>query len=220
MKLNKYVSFVLGLLLLSFGIILAVKANYGVTVATSPSYVLSERFEVPSFGVFNYSVQGCVFILTIIVLRKFELRYLLSFGTSVVFGYTIDFFAFLMKEVHLIGHASRISFFIASIIIISAGLVFFYRSHLPILPFDVFVREVSAKYDVKLSRFKLGFDITMCSIAVVLSILFFGELRGVSVGTLISAFTIGPTIGVMMGYFDKLFVIRGGMKSVNECEQL
>ncbi len=207
MKLNKHISFVLGLLLLSFGIILAVKANYGVTVATSPSYVLSQRFLTVSFGVFNYSVQGIVFLLTIIVLRKFDARYLMSFGTSVVFGYTIDFFAYVMKDVNLTGHMLRGSFFVISIVTISAGLVFFYRSQLPILPFDVFVREVSAKLGIKLSRFKLGFDIVMCSVAVILSLVFFGELRGISIGTLISALTIGPTIGILMNWFDKVFVI-------------
>lgn len=209
MKLNKYISFILGLLLLSFGIILAVKANYGVTVATSPSFVLSQRFAVPSFGVFNYLVQGFVFLLTIVVLKKFEMRFILSFGTSVIFGYTIDLFGFLMKNVSLSSHIVRIVFFIASIVIISAGLVFFYRSELPILPFDVFVREVSKKYGITISRFKLGFDIIMCTLAVVLSFAFFGALRGVSIGTLVSALTIGPTIGVLMKRFDMIFVVTG-----------
>jgi uncharacterized membrane protein YczE len=170
---------------------------------------LSQRFAVPSFGVFNYLVQGFVFLLTIVVLRKFEARFILSFGTSVVFGYTIDFFAFLMKEVSLSGHLIRVIFFAVSIVVISVGLVFFYRSQLPILPFDVFVREVSGKYGVKISRFKLGFDIVMCTIAVALSLAFFGGLRGISIGTLVSALTIGPTIGVLMGWFDKIFMVTG-----------
>ena len=207
MKINRLIAYLLGLLLLSFGIVLAVKANYGVTVATSPSYVLSQYFTVLSFGVFNYLMQGAVFLLTIIVLRRVKIRYLLSFLTAVIFGFTIDFFGMLMRGIQLVGHPERMLFFVLSILVIAGGLVFFYKSNMPILPFDIFVKEVSAAKEIEVSRFKLRFDLAMCSIAVVMSFLLLGELRGVSIGTLLSALLIGPVLGRMMVIFDRYITV-------------
>lgn len=207
-KINKYISYFLGLILLSFGIVLAVKADLGITVSTSPSYVLSIWSDIVSFGTFNYIVQGIVFILMVVVLKKIKTVYFLSFLTSVILGYTIDFFAKVMASVQADTYGMKGFLFVSSIIVISVGLVFFIKSNKPILPFDMFVREISAKYDIGIGKFKTGFDISVLVISIAMSYLFFGELRGIHIGTLISALTIGSCVGFFMKLFDGIFYVE------------
>ncbi|WDV46793.1 DUF6198 family protein [Clostridiaceae bacterium M8S5] len=202
-KLNKYISYILGLILLSFGIVLAAKSNYGITVSTSPSYVVSLKTDIVSFGTFNYLIQGVVLILMIAVLREFRVIFLLSFLTSILLGYSIDLFTYLLNDFVAISHMIRICCFIFSILIVGLGLVFFIKSKQPILPFDMFVREVSNKYNIGIGKFKTCFDLCILLTSVVLSIVFFRELRGVNIGTLVSAVTIGATVDMFMKLFNK-----------------
>lgn len=209
LNINSYIAYFLGLALLSFGVILAIKSNYGITVSSSPPYILSLWTDAVSFGTFNYIVQGVVFVLMVVILREFKATYFLSFLTSILLGYSLDFFKFAMKDFNAVGHIARTSCFVISIITISFGLVFFIRSNKSILPFDMFVREVSSKYGVEIGKFKCCFDVCILTIAVVMSFIFFRELRGIHVGTLLSALTIGPTVGYFMKKSEQVFCITG-----------
>jgi uncharacterized protein len=206
-KINPFISFAAGLALLSFGVVLVVKANYGVTVVISAAYVLSQKFTVLSFGKINYIVQGVVFIIMIIVMNKINAKYFLSFLASVIFGYAIDLFTYLLLNFSVTSHYLRIMLFAFSIVIISLGLVFFLKSKLPIMPFDLFVREVSTKYNIKIEKFKTAFDIILLMIATTLSFIFFGRLNGIHIGTLVSALTIGSCIDFFIKVFDKYFYV-------------
>ena len=212
-KINKYVSYFLGLILLGIGIVLAIKSNYGVTVSTSPAYVLSLKLKSISLGTINYLIQGLVFLLMLVVLRKLKLTYFISFITSIFLGYSIDLFSNLFSGLVVESHIFRVTCFVLSILIIGWGLVFFIKSKQPILPFDMFVREVSSKYGVRIGKFKTCFDISILAISVSLSFIFFGQFKGVHIGTLVSALTIGTAVDIFMRFFDSYFVITGSENS-------
>lgn len=214
-RLNKYTSYVLGLVFLSLGIVLAVKSNYGITVSTSPPYIISLKTQIVSFGTFNYIIQGIVLILMIIILKEMKLLFFLSFVTSVFLGYSIDFFTYIFKDFIAVSHVIRVSCFVVSILIIGLGLVFFIKSKQPILPFDMFVKEVSAKYNIRIGKFKTCFDVCILFVSILLSFIFFGELKGIGIGTLVSAVTIGSTVDLFMKLFDKYFLINETYRNKN-----
>lgn len=207
-SISIFVSFFIGLSLLAIGVILAIKSDYGITVSTSTPYVLSLKFTDISLGTFNYIVQGFVFILLMIVMKKFCIKYFFAFITSIIFGYFLDFFNFLMKNITIFSHMYRVSLFIVSIVTISLGLVFLIKSNIPLMPFDLFVKQVSIKYNINLGKFKIGFDLTLLTIAISLSFLFFGKLEGIGIGTVLSALTIGLCIDKIMKIVDKFFIIK------------
>ena len=207
-RINNLVSYSLGQILLSIGVVLAVKSNYGVTVATAVAYVLSEHTELISFGTYSYLIQGLVFILMLVLLKEKNPRYLISFVTAIISGYCIDLSSLIMIDVMLESHLHRSMAFIASIFIISTGLVFFIKSEIPILPFDLFVKKVTDKYAISFSRFKMAFDVFNLLLAIGLCFLFFGQLEGVYLGTVLSALCIGPCIGLMMIFVNNYFEIN------------
>ena len=203
MKAKRFFLYVAGHCLLPFGIVLSVKADFGISVATSATYVLSLIVDSISFGTFNYLYQGAVFILMLIIIREVKLKFFLSFLTAVVFGYGIDLWSFLLRNFNPDTIALRLPVFIGSLLAMVLAIALFIKSGLPLLPFDIFVRKVSAKYGISFGRFKLFFDLANLLIAVVLSFLFLGRLTAVSWGTFVYGFTLGPMIGFCLRVMNR-----------------
>lgn len=203
MNVQRPLAFLLGLILLALGVVVAVKANYGATVATSPAYVLSLKFTDMTLGTFNYLIQGMVFVIMILMIRRVQMKHVFSFATNVFFGFVIDLFVIMLQGVVMVTHVQRVSGFLVSIVLIGLGLAFFIRSELPMLPFDMFVRELSLKIGKRIGIVKTTFDLTLATSSLIMSLLFFGGIKGIHFGTLISALTIGTAIDIALHLFDR-----------------
>ncbi|HAK44534.1 MAG TPA: hypothetical protein DCO79_01245 [Spirochaeta sp.] len=208
-KLNNIAAYCIGQILLTLGIVLSVKADLGISVATSPAFVLSKIIETVSFGTMNYLYHGFIFLLMLLIIREVKLRYFFSFLTAVIFGYIIDFWTYLLRGFVLDTPVERIIVFIVSIFLMSFAIATFVVSKLPLLPFDIFVRKISEKFGFSFSRVKLIFDLSNLALAVVLGLIFFRGLVGVWWGTLIFALVLGPSIGFIMKNYEKMVKIGG-----------
>ena len=87
-------SYVLGLLIMAFAAAFSEKANFGMSMVVAPAYILHLKISqvLPwfSFGVAEYCFQGVLVLITVVVMRKFKLSYLLSFATAVIYGTMLD----------------------------------------------------------------------------------------------------------------------------------
>ncbi len=195
--------FLLGLTCLSLGIVLVIKSNLGVSVATSPPYILSLYFKKISFGQWNYIVHGSVLLLLVAIVRKLTVKYLMSFIVAFFFGLFIDFFNLILVSLQGDTLVARLILFTVGSISISIGVAGFMKSNYPILPFDTFVKEVTLAKNIKYAKFKTGFDLTCFSVSLALSLLFFGKVRGIYFGTFISAIALGSIIGFILDWMNK-----------------
>jgi uncharacterized protein len=205
-KIYNLIIFIAGLSLLSLGIQLVIKSNFGVSVATSPPYILSLYFKSITFGQWNYIAHGFVLLLLVITVKKLTVKYLMSFMVSFLFGMTLDLFNLVLIPVQIETILGRIGLFAAGTIAISIGVASFIKSNYPILPFDTFVKEVSLVKSIGIAKFKTGFDLVCFTISLILSITFFGGIKGINIGTFVSAVILGTMIGkcikLMNAYID------------------
>ena len=74
------------------------------------------------------------------------------------------------------------------------GIVIEVSPNVLMVPGEGIVRALSIVAHAKYGTTKIVFDITLIAIAVVLSFAFFGTLRGVGLGTVISALCVGSVI--------------------------
>ena len=195
--------FLLGLTCLSLGIVLVIKSNLGVSVATSPPYILSLYFTKISFGQWNYMVHGFVLLLLVVIVRKLTVKHLMSFLVAFLFGLFIDFFNSILVSFQVDGLLERFMVFIVGSLVISIGVAGFMKSNYPILPFDTFVKEITQTKNIKYSKFKTGFDLTCFTVSLVLSLVFFGKIKGIGLGTFISAIGLGSIIGFCLDLMNK-----------------
>lgn len=177
----------------------------------APAYLLSLKAGFLSFGQAEYVVQAIVFILLCIVLKRFRFVYFFSFGTCLIYGFVLDLWRkipFLNPTATPPGSMNlplRIAMFVIGIILTSFSVALFFKTYLFPQVYDFFVKAVSCKYGIKLSRLKTVVDLSCLTASVIMTFAFFGEIRGIGWGTLIMALLNGTVIGYFSKLLDKAF---------------
>jgi uncharacterized membrane protein YczE len=97
------------------------------------------------------------------------------------------------------------------------GVSLFIRSKYPVIPFDNFVKEISEVKNINFGMCKMYFDFVMLTFSVISSFLFFKTLIAVHIGTLISAFVIGPLIKITIENQNK-FITDVGIIDQNKAD--
>lgn len=87
----------------------------------------------------------------------------------------------------------------------SFSVAMFYKTYLYPQVYDFFVKGVSGKFGIKLSRFKTCFDLSCLAVAAIMSLAFFRRFEGIGWGTLVIASINGTIIGFFCRLFDKYF---------------
>ena len=106
----------------------------------------------------------------------------------------------------------RIMYFIISYCLISLGIALSNRCRLPIIPTDLFPRELADITGIAYSRIKISFDVICLAVTACLTGLILGHVKGLGIGTVVAAFTMGKAIGLVGRWLDKKFDFVSFMK--------
>lgn len=82
----------------------------------------------------------------------------------------------------------------------------------PIIPTDLFPRELADITGVAYSRIKISFDVICLAVTACLTGLILGHVKGLGIGTVVAAFTMGKAIGLVGRWLDKKFDFVSFMK--------
>lgn len=187
----------LGLLILSFGIALAVNSNLGVSPVSSLPYVLSRILNV-SLGTCTTLVYA-VYVLFQMLLngRRFQPALLLQLVFSTVFGYFVDGAKSVLGDFMLPGYFGQLTMLAASILLISFSLVLYIDVKVAPMPAEGLVACIADRYGIPFSRVKTLFDCASVLAGAVLCGLFLKELVGIREGTVITAMLVGRLTGII-----------------------
>lgn len=103
------------------------------------------------------------------------------------------------------GLGYQIVYFIVSYLVICLGIALSNRCGLPIIPTDLFPREMADILKVPYSRVKITFDVTCLAVTAGLTFCFLGHIKGLGIGTILAAFTMGKVIGMIGNILDRHF---------------
>lgn len=210
-KISSEIAYFAAIVLLSLAVAILSTADFGISMIVAPAYLLSLKAGFLSFGQAEYVVQAIVFILLCIVLKRFRFVYFFSFGTCLIYGFVLDLWRkipFLNPTATPPGSMNlplRIAMFVIGMILTSFSVALFFKTHLFPQVYDFFVKAVSCKYGIKLSRLKTVVDLSCLTASVIMTFAFFGEIRGIGWGTLIMALLNGTVIGYFSKLLDKAF---------------
>ena len=186
----------------SFGVVLMLYSGTGISAISSMTYALSEVLPVFSLGTWTYIFQSALVLSLMILRKRFVLQYLLSFGVGFAFGLMMDVHKEWMQVLPLAA-PFRVFYFAASYLIICMGVALSNRCKMPIIPTDLFPKELSDITGTAFSRIKVSFDLICVVITAVLTLVCLGGISGLGIGTLLSALTMGKVIGRMDGWMDR-----------------
>ena len=94
----------------------------------------------------------------------------------------------------------RILYFALSCPVIGLGIALSNRCKLPIIPADLFARDLAGILNKPFPRVKMTIDLTCVTVAALLTAGFLHNLQGVGAGTVIGALCYGP----LGGWFGRL----------------
>ena len=138
----------------SLGVVLMLYSGSGISAISSVPYAFSDVFNKISLGTWTYIFQGLLVLSLMIMRKKFVAPYLFSFVVGFAFSEMLDVHE-LWLNILPTGLPERAVYFIVSYLILSFGIALSNRCGLPIIPTDLFPRELADITKVKYSRSKL-----------------------------------------------------------------
>ena len=186
----------LGLLILAFGIALAVNSNLGVSPVSSLPYVVSQIAGI-SLGKCTIAVYIGYILLQMVISRKFQPALLLQLVFSTIFGWFVDGAKWVLGDFCLPGYPGQLVMLAASILLIGFSLVLYIDVQLAPMPAEGLVGCLSEKLHKPFSQMKTFVDCSSVLIGAMLSLLFLGKLTGIREGTILTALLVGKMMGTL-----------------------
>ena len=208
-QIERLVWFSAGILINSFGIVLITKGALGTSQISSITYVLSLQSPSISFGMFSFIMNMVYIVLQALLLRRqFKPIQLLQIVVNVVFSASIDVFMAMLSFYAPQQLFTRGLSAIAGCIVLAFGISVEVAPDLIMVPGEGIVAAISKVSGRRFGSVKVAFDVTLILIVALLSWLFFGNIVGVGVGTLLSAVSVGQFVNLINRHVPLLQHIR------------
>ncbi len=206
---------VLAVCINSFGVVLMLYSGAGISAISSVPFAFSEVFPKLSLGTWTYLFQGLLVLSLMVMRRRFVPPYLFSFVVGFVFGELLDVHELWIGVLPTM-LPWRILYFVVSYVLICIGIALSNRCGLPIVPTDLFPRELSDITGVGYPKIKIGFDVICLAVTAGMTFFCLGHLDSLGIGTIVAAFTMGKGVGICGNWMDKRFQFTTFLKKRKE----
>lgn len=190
--IRRYIFFIVGLFVNSLGVACITKANLGTSPITSIPYVLSIGFQ-PTIGQFTIFWSLVLIACQLILLRRqFRLVQLLQIPVSILFGSFIDFsMDVILAQLNPQSYPAKMISLLIGCIILGFGVFMEVAANVVMLPGEATANAVSCISGREFGTIKICVDVSMCIIAIVISLILLRNVQGVREGTIIAALLVG-----------------------------
>ncbi len=203
--MKRYIYFIIGLALSSFGTVLVTKGNLGTSQISSVPYVMNLEFPALSFGVWTFIWNMIFIVIQILLLRKnFKPIQFLQIIANIIFSVLIDVSGVCLSWLNADNMIIRIICLILGCMILAFGITVEVAPNVIVVPGEGIVKALAFVSKMEFGKMKVYFDVTLIIIATILSFVFFGTLKGIGIGTVVSALTVGR----FCQQFEKLDFIK------------
>ena len=219
-----------GLFMLAQGIAFTVIADLGTDAITSPALVCHLVLgDVPGGMGYSFFTVGrlliCVHVLLVLMQilllrRNYRPVQLLQVVMGVILGIMLDFCLSYTRLLPVEDYTFSLAYTLVGCVFCAFGIFTYVKADLVPLSAEGLCLALSRTFSWRFSRVKVAVDCTFLAIAVVASLLIWGEIVGVREGSLICALGTGYLIGCFFRIcpiWDKLFAkARGTSASADD----
>ena len=170
-----------------------IKSQFGISALSSVPVAFASAFTQYTQGTWNIIIQLITIVIMAIILKRFKLSYILSFFVVLVFGFCIDLNSLFLGQLPN-DLVSRILYVILGFVGTGIGAGLFIVSELPILPFDLVVREFAKEKDSNFKTVRRHYDVFSIVISISVSLIFLSTFEGVGIATVLGVFYTGKII--------------------------
>ena len=194
--LPRYLWFLAGVLINSFGVALITRAALGTSPISSLPYVLSFRFPV-TLGQFTFAMNLFFILGQVLLLRRdFQPIQLLQVAVNAVFSAFIDVSMGLLSWLEISSLPMAVLVLALGCAVLAFGISIEVAPKVLMVPGEGIVQAIAAVSGWRFGSVKVCFDATLVATALVLSLLFFHRLQGLGAGTILSALAVGRIVNL------------------------
>ena len=186
----------------SLGVLLMLHSGSGISAISSVPYAFRKVMPWLTLGTWTYIFQGLLVCTLMLMRKKFVPTYLFSFVVGFVFGELMDLHELWITRLP-VNLPLRVLYFVLSYLILCFGIALSNRCKLPIIPTDLFPRELMDITKQPYSRVKISYDVTCLAITTCMTFFFLGHISGLGIGTVLAAFTMGKGVALVGEQIDK-----------------
>lgn len=207
--LNKnLLSYALGCIIATFGIVLCVKSDLGLSMIAATPYIFAKYFIkfVPwiTQGKAEYLWNLVIIFILALTVKKWKWSYLGAFVTSFIVGNLIDLWLLILDPIACNLFIVKLVFFLLGTVLTSLGIAFFFRTTLPQQAYELFVVELCKTKHLDVIVVKKYYDYLTLLLDVILSLLFFKGFVGVGLGTIFVTLFNSRFIKLFSNVLDKV----------------
>lgn len=199
-KYRRYLVYLLGVVILSLGLVLNTKAGLGVSPVISVPYGIATIWGWSLGTVTFVFYVFCVAMEYVLDFRGCTLLTLLQIPMSLVTSWLINLFTAWI-QIELTGYVQRLGLLLLAITLTGVGVAIIVNMDLVPNPADALANVVGKRINRGFGLGKNVFDLTCLLISCCIGGIFVHKLVGIHVGTLIAVLLTGRIIAL----FNRLF---------------
>lgn len=204
----RYLWCLTGVYFIAFGIVFVTKAALGTSPISGVPYVISLALPL-SFGEWTFLLNFFFVILQVLILKKdFQAMQVLQVGVNLIFSGLIDFNVFVLQALNPESLWARGISLLIGCTILAFGIVLEVAPNVLVIPAEGLVKTICVRTKKPFGKVKILFDCSLILTAIVLSFLFFGEIRGLGIGTIISGLLVGKIVHFFNGHLPLVWKIH------------
>lgn len=205
----RYSVFIVGLYIMTLGIVMIVRSSLGTSPISSLAYVVSMNSMI--------TLGTALFLLNVILIlgqlwmvrgeggtRRDRIEILMQLPFSVLFGAFVDLNMWLTRGFEPAGYMMALLFAVAGCVIQSIGIVLEVKPNVIAMSGEGFVKYTARRYNKNFGRIKVIFDVTLVLLAVAVSLIWTHTVVGIREGTVLAALTVGALVSVNMWLLGRL----------------
>lgn len=192
LSLCRFLLYAGGLFIMALGLAFAIRSELGVSPVTSVPYVCARILGI-SVGTGTIVAYFVFLFLELCVYRKhFRLVYVLQIPAAFLFGWFTDVTMLIAGRIDHHGSLPiQLAMVIAGVIIVGLGLRLYLTAGIIAIPPDALAVSFAWLTKKPLHLCKRVFDCCMVLLSAGLSLIFFRDINGLWIGTVIAALGVG-----------------------------
>ncbi|MFI5801564.1 YitT family protein [Streptomyces sp. NPDC051561] len=192
---RRWITYAVGIYLLTLGVSLAIKASIGISPQSSLTRTMTLVFPSMSQGTFNFVLELIMLLLTYLVMPKaFRLKNFLSLVPAFALATFLDLNLKLTHWIVVDAYAAKFLLLVFADATLAFGLFLMIRANLVLMPIDMFVHTIFKRTGWKWGNIKTAFDCTLLVTSAAVGLVSLGSPHFIREGTLINGILVGQYI--------------------------
>lgn len=202
--IRRWIMYVVGIYVLTFGVSLAIRAGIGVSPLSSLTRTMTLVYPPLSQGTYNFITELIMLTLTYLVMPKdFKLKSFASLLPAFVLAVFLDFNLSITEFVKLDVYYAKVALLVFADAALAYGLFLMIRANLVLMPMDMFVNTVCKRTGWKWGNIKTGYDCALLVVSAGIGFAFLADIPFIREGTVLNAVLVGQYIRLYFFLFKK-----------------